>query len=119
MSEHDFAQEEASITVELALFANIRQVVGSKFVERTYPENNVRIGDILRDLEEEYPGLTFFDEEGNVREYISILKNGTDIVHMEGPDTIVESGDRISLFPPVAGGGMNRTFWDSTQQGGG
>ena len=104
MSETDATADADGVTVELRFFANFRQAVGSKIVERSYPENSVTIGDILTDLEEEYADLEFFDAAGEIREYLSILKDGTDIVHLDGAETPVQTGDRISLFPPVAGG---------------
>lgn len=92
------------ITIELRLFANFREAVGSKAVERSFAGADVSIGQVLEELEAEFPDLSFFDEDGEIREYISILKNGNDIVHLEGKDTVLGAGDRVSLFPPVAGG---------------
>lgn len=97
-------QTEDTTTVELRLFANFRQAVGQKHLEREYPGTVVTIAEILTDLEAAYPDLSFFDDDGELREYISVLKDGTDIVHLDGIETTVEAGDRISLFPPVAGG---------------
>lgn len=92
------------VTVELRLFADFRAVVGQKHLEREYPGDTVAIGEVLHDLTKRYPDLDFFDDDGEVREYVSILKNGKDIVHLEGKATPIETGDRVSLFPPVAGG---------------
>lgn len=102
MSDHDTATDE-TVVLELRLFATFRQAVGGKIIEREYPGPTVRIGDVLADLETEY-GLDLLADDGTVREYTSILKNGTDIVHLDGVHTTVGSSDRISLFPPVAGG---------------
>ena len=100
----DTTTEKEGFTVELRLFANFREAVGSKTIERSFTGTEIRVGEVLKALEEEYPDLSFFDDEGAIREYISILKNGNDIVHLEGKDTLLEAGDRLSLFPPVAGG---------------
>ena len=95
---------EESFTVELRFFANFRQAVGQKLLDREFPGESIRIGEILEELEAAYPDLDLRDADGAVREYVSILKNGTDIVHLDGQNTRVEAGDRVSLFPPVAGG---------------
>lgn len=97
-------QTKQTVTIELRLFANFRHTVGEKTIHRSYEGESVKIGDVLTELSEEYPDLEFFEEDGSPREYISILKNGQDIVHLEGLDTLVGESDRISLFPPVAGG---------------
>lgn len=45
-----------------------------------------------------------FDTEGNVRNDITILKNGRNIVFLEGLDTGLNGGDKVTIFPPVCGG---------------
>jgi molybdopterin synthase sulfur carrier subunit len=35
---------------------------------------------------------------------LTILKNGREVVHIEGTETELDDGDRLSVFPPVAGG---------------
>jgi molybdopterin synthase sulfur carrier subunit len=34
-----------------------------------------------------------------------VLKNGREVLHLDGLDTPLDDGDRVSVFPPVAGGG--------------
>ncbi|MFP4591092.1 MAG: ubiquitin-like small modifier protein 1 [Halobacteriales archaeon] len=92
------------MTLELRFFANFREAVGQKVLERSYDGPSVPIGDVLADLEAEYPDLDFFDDDGELREYLSILKNGQNVVHLDGLETPVGAEDRISIFPPVAGG---------------
>lgn len=95
---------EAARTLEVRLFGAFRQAVGSKTVDISITSSPVTIGAVLRALEAEYGDLDILDSDGEVQEYISVLKNGEDIVHVDGQDTIVEDTDQISLFPPVAGG---------------
>ena len=89
--------------IELRLFASFRDIVGEKEIEREY-DGSPDVGTVLQDLVTEYPDLEFFDEVGELREYLSILKNGRDITFLEGTDTSLEEGDVLSVFPPVAGG---------------
>jgi len=90
--------------LELRFFAGFRQAVGQKTVERSF-DDDATVGDVLRALEEEYEGLAGdLLEDGDVRPQLSILKNGNDVVHMEGTATELADGDRLSVFPPVAGG---------------
>ncbi|NEU55732.1 ubiquitin-like small modifier protein 1 [Halorussus sp. MSC15.2] len=85
----------------LRFFANFREAVGQKTLERDYPDGTT-VGDVLTDLTEEY-GLDLF-EDGDLRSQLSVMKNGTDVVHIDGVDTQLADGDTLSVFPPVAGG---------------
>ena len=88
--------------IELRFFANFREAVGQKTIERDY-EDGLRAGDVLRSLSEEFIEMDLF-EDGELREYLTILLNGTDIAHLDGQATPLEDGDELSVFPPVAGG---------------
>ncbi|NKE34386.1 MoaD/ThiS family protein [Natronococcus sp. JC468] len=90
--------------LDLRFFATFREAVGQK--ERTSSfENGATVGDVLGELESEYDGLEGqLLEDGAIRPQLSVLKNGRDVVHMDGPDTDLEDGDTLSVFPPVAGG---------------
>lgn len=95
----------STMNLELRFFATFREAVGQKTVHREYPEGST-VGDVLADLEAEYPDLegNLLDDDGQIRPQLSILKNGKDVVHMEGVQTDLADGDTLSVFPPVAGG---------------
>jgi len=89
--------------IEIRSFVGFREALGQKTVTTTAPEE-ATVGDVLRELDEEHPELEVFDTDGSAREYITVMKNGKDITHMEGMSTRLDDGDTISAFPPVAGG---------------
>jgi molybdopterin synthase sulfur carrier subunit len=90
--------------LELRFFANFRAEVGQKTIYREYADG-ASVGEILRELEAEFPGMEGeLVEDGKIREQLSVLKNGREVLHMDGIDTVMEDGDRLSVFPPVAGG---------------
>lgn len=91
--------------LELRFFATFRAIVGQKFLEREFPDGST-VGDVLAILEGDYPDMEdqLLDEHGEIREQLSILKNGRGVVHMEGAATPMADGDTLSVFPPVAGG---------------
>jgi molybdopterin synthase sulfur carrier subunit len=91
--------------VELRFFATFREAVGSKTIERDF-DDDVTVGEVLESLEAEFDGLSgsLLDGEGNIRPQLSVLKNGREVLHMKGIATELEAGDRLSVFPPVAGG---------------
>ena len=43
-------------------------------------------------------------ENGQVRRFVNVFVNDEDIRYLEGPDTIVNDGDAVSIIPAVAGG---------------
>lgn len=88
--------------VELRFFATFREAVGQKTIRREF-EDGADAGEILRALTDEFPELSLF-EDGDLREYLTILRNGEDITHLDGLETELGDGDELSVFPPVAGG---------------
>ncbi|MGQ3411869.1 ubiquitin-like small modifier protein 1 [Natrinema sp. LN54] len=90
--------------IDLRFFATFREAVGEKERTRTV-DDDATVGDVLTALEAEYDGLEGqLLEDGTIRPQLSVLKNGRNVVHMEGVDTTLAEGDVVSVFPPVAGG---------------
>lgn len=89
--------------VELRFFASFREAVGSRVIEREYNAEQ-SVGDILVELSDEHGNLQFFEEDGELRQHLSIMVNGRDISFLDGLETSVEDGDVLAMFPPVAGG---------------
>lgn len=92
--------------VEIRLFATFRDVVGTKTLEwEIDPNRTVRA--VLEELVEEYPDLDLF-ENGDLHGYINVMVNGTNIFNRDGLAMTLEEGDRLSIFPPVEGGGSSQ-----------
>ncbi|KAB1193270.1 MoaD family protein [Haloferax sp. MBLA0076] len=90
--------------LELRFFATFREAVGQKTIHWRVDDDS-KVGDVLHSLESEYDGLTGqLIEDGNVRPHVNVLRNGREVVHLDGLETTLEDGDTISVFPPVAGG---------------
>ncbi|MFC4357590.1 ubiquitin-like small modifier protein 1 [Halobium salinum] len=90
--------------LELRFFATFREAVGTKVVSREV-DDGATVGDVLHELEASYDGLEGqLVEDGDLRPQINVLKNGREVLHMDGMDTTLEDGDSLSVFPPVAGG---------------
>jgi molybdopterin synthase sulfur carrier subunit len=87
--------------VSVRFFANLREIVGQ-------PQLSVEastIHELLTALRSEHPALQpLLCEDGEVRPYITILINGTNIREMEALATILSDGDEVAIFPPVSGG---------------
>ena len=94
--------------LELKFFATFREAVGSKFLDREY-DDDATVHDVLADLEAEYEGLSGqLLDDGELKSQINVLKNGREVLHMDGPATTLDDGDTLAIFPPVAGGSAGR-----------
>lgn len=99
------ATEHTHMEIELRFFATFRAAVGQKTVEREYDEG-ATVGDVLAAIEDEWPELAgeILDDDSEILPQLSVLKNGREVIHIDGAATALEDGDRLSVFPPVAGG---------------
>lgn len=90
--------------LELRFFATFREAVGQKTLEYEVADD-ATIFDLLDELESEYDGLVGnLLEDGELAPQINVLKNGREVLHMDGVETELEEGDTVAIFPPVAGG---------------
>lgn len=105
MSDADTGDTAGRIALELRFFATFRAAVGQKVLEREF-DAGATVGDVLAAIESEFPELAgdILDEEGAIKPQLSVLKNGREVIHIEGTETPMADGDTLSVFPPVAGG---------------
>jgi molybdopterin synthase sulfur carrier subunit len=99
------ADQQGTMELELRFFATYRAAVGQKVLNRSF-DAGANIGDVLAGIEDEYPELAgdLLDDDGELQPHLTILKNGREVVHIDGLETELEDDDRVSVFPPVAGG---------------
>lgn len=90
--------------LDLRFFATFREAVGRKHVAYAFDGERVRLGDVIDELEATYPELDVLDDDGEVHRFVRILRNGQAVEHLDGLETEAADGDRVSIFPPVAGG---------------
>ena len=64
------------------------------------------VRDAIVAVDEAYPGIAFrvLDDRGALRRFVNVFVADEDIRFLEGLDTVVESGQTVSLVPAVAGG---------------
>ncbi len=90
--------------LELRFFATFREAAGGKTVAYEV-DDDATVGDVLASLEAEYEGLAGnLLVDGDLAPQINVLKNGREVLHIDGVDTELSDGDTLSVFPPVAGG---------------
>lgn len=90
--------------VHVRAFANFREILGRDLSVDV--KDSSTIGDLLESLCSSRQQLrpAIFDESGQVREYIIIMKNRKDVSALQGLETALEEGDEVAILPPVAGG---------------
>ncbi|MEF8839442.1 MAG: ubiquitin-like small modifier protein 1 [Haloarculaceae archaeon] len=90
--------------LELRFFANFREAVGQKTITREFEGETVTVADAVDAIESEFPEIEILDEDGALRDFVRTLRNGREVAHLEGLETVLDDGDTLSIFPPVAGG---------------
>jgi len=89
--------------LELRFFATFREAAGGKIVEAEFADGS-SVGDVLRELEAGYEGMNGrLIVDGGLAPQINVLKNGREVLHLDGLDTSLDDGDRLSVFPPCRG----------------
>ena len=93
-----------NMKVHIIAFANFRDILGKdRDIEI---KKGSTIWDLLQSLISAHSnlGTAVFDEAGNIREHIIIMKNRKNIESLQGLSTAIDEGDEIAILPPVAGG---------------
>jgi molybdopterin synthase sulfur carrier subunit len=74
--------------------------------QETVEAEGQTIGDIVANLEKQYPGLKerLCDDNGEIRRFVNVYLNQEDIRFKEGNQTAVADGDEVSIVPAIAGG---------------
>ncbi len=64
------------------------------------------IREALQRLDHGYPGLRkqLLTDEGELHRFVNVYLNEEDIRYIQSLDTPLRDGDRLSIFPAVAGG---------------
>jgi molybdopterin synthase sulfur carrier subunit len=64
------------------------------------------VRELLDGLERQFPGMKaqLCDERGDVRSFINVFVNGTEIRQLRGRETPVGERDEVSIIPAMAGG---------------
>lgn len=64
------------------------------------------VDDVLAALDGQFPGMRaqLCDEGGEIKSFINVFVNGSEIRTLEGRQSPVAEGDEISIIPAMAGG---------------
>ena len=64
------------------------------------------VGGVLAAVDAQYPGISdkLIDGDGNVKRFINIFVNESEIRTLQGRSTPVNADDKVSIVPAMAGG---------------
>jgi molybdopterin synthase sulfur carrier subunit len=90
--------------VHIRAFANFRDILGKDLTVEVKEGSTVK--GLLDELISSRQRLksAIFDDSGNIREYVILMKNRKNIDYLKGLDTELSEGDEVAILPPVAGG---------------
>ncbi|MEK7793517.1 MAG: ubiquitin-like small modifier protein 1, partial [Candidatus Hydrogenedentota bacterium] len=93
------------MSVKVLIPTALRQYAGGK---DTVELNGVKVGEVLKNLVTEYPGLKshLFNDNGDLRNFVNVYVNDENIRSLNLNDTNVANGDEVTLVPAVAGGAV-------------
>ncbi len=87
--------------VKIALFATLREKFGVKEIEVECEDFESAIANASKILGEDFY-YEVFNEKGEIRDDRIITINGRNVKDLEKIE--LKDGDRIAIFPPIAGG---------------
>ena len=90
--------------IQIRSFANFRDILGRDLKVELKDGSSIR--DLLDTLTSTRHRLksALYDESGQIREYVILMKNRKDIASLDGLETKLGEGDEVAILPPVAGG---------------
>lgn len=96
------------ITVSVKFFANVRQLMGKDEITLNLnPSKSYSTRDILREItetEDKELSIMLIEVQGKSRGAVRVVVNGKEIHSLDGLETTVQNGDRITIFPLLGGG---------------
>ncbi len=65
-----------------------------------------KVAELIENLDSNYPGMRerILDDEGQLRRFVNVYLNDEDVRFLEGLETAIPEGARVSIIPAVAGG---------------
>jgi len=94
------------MVMKVNFYATLRPIVGRKTVELNLPAGTTAI-QLVRMFVKDYPPMRreLLDAKENFLPHMKFFINGRQAEYLpEQMDTILQSDDKVDIFPPVGGG---------------
>jgi molybdopterin synthase sulfur carrier subunit len=90
--------------ITIRAFARFREILGSETTGEV-PEGTT-LAALIEEIARKNPKMkaSLYDDDGTMRRYIILMQNKKRVNHSEVESIILNDGDEIALYPPVAGG---------------
>ena len=91
--------------MRVSFYATLRPIVGDRSVEVPL-DAGATVRELVDALASRWPELSkqLFDEEGGLSRRVNVFVEGRDIRWLDGVETPLHPGQKVDIFPPVAGG---------------
>jgi molybdopterin synthase sulfur carrier subunit len=97
-------EQEDKMIIRVRAFANFKDILGRDLNVNLVEGSTVK--DLLDNLSTFHHRFrsAIFDESGQVREYVILMKNRKNVDSLSGLETKLSEGDEVGILPPVVGG---------------
>jgi molybdopterin synthase sulfur carrier subunit len=93
--------------IQVKGYLTFRELLGTRSIEIDGQAATLRdcLQVLAADIGEGFREQVLDFQNGELRPHVALLLNGQHYRHLEnGLDTLVQDGDQLAIFPPVAGG---------------
>jgi molybdopterin synthase sulfur carrier subunit len=92
-----------SATVQVLIPTPLRRFTGGNARVEVAGAN---VTEVLEALDATYPGFAerVREDDGQIRRFVNVFVNGTNVRDLDGAATALKSGDEIGIIPAMAGG---------------
>ncbi len=90
--------------ITIKAFARFREILGSETTCEV--ADGTTLAALIQEIARNNPKMktSLYDDDGTLRRYIILMQNKKRVNHSEIESIILNDGDEIALYPPVAGG---------------
>lgn len=89
----------------IKVYATLRLKIGQTEIDVSAGHGDT-VRDAVGEMLQQFPTLTpdVLSNGGELADHVNVFINGRNIRLMDGLDTVIEEGQRLDIFPPIAGG---------------
>lgn len=93
----------SEIQVEVLIPTPLRRLTGGK---SKVAATGATVAELLDSLDLAHPGLSerLREDDGQIRRFVNIFVNGSNIRELDGAETALRPGDEVGIVPAMAGG---------------